>query len=244
MSINFACMAYLLNIDTAAGEASICLSQDTVPLNMLSNPTQTDHASWIHTAILKITQSAGIQLSQIDAIALTAGPGSYTGLRVGMATAKGLCYALDRPLIAINTLEAMASSVLHQAPELFQQSENIPLICPMIDARRMEVFTALYNPALQTVLEPCAMILSNDSFSTFLESGKLIFTGNGSEKWSGLCNHPHALFKNIPFTSADLAIPAYQRFQRGQFSPLAYTDPIYIKEFYTAPSKNNSPSSG
>ena len=231
-------MTYLLNIDTAAGEASICVSDGATPLSLLSNPVQMDHAAWIHTAVREALKNAGIQMSQLEAIAVTAGPGSYTGLRVGMATAKGLCYALNLPLITVSTLEGMAAAAIRALPVTDPQ-QQAPLICPMIDARRMEVFTAVYDTSLHTLLEPCAMILDEQSFSGFLEVAPVIFSGSGSGKWAKLTTHPNALFKNIVFSAADLAAEACKKLKTRSFSPLAYSDPIYIKEFYTPPTHNS-----
>ena len=142
-------MALILNIDTSTEKASICIASNGVSTALLENAQQKEHAGWIHPAIEELLEQTKYTLHDLEAIAVTAGPGSYTGLRVGMATAKGLCYALNIPLITENTLRAMALAS-RQAYDGKINLENI-LFCPMIDARRMEVFTALFNPALEEV---------------------------------------------------------------------------------------------
>src|SRR5690349_23178962 len=128
-------MAFILNMDSSTEKASIALARDGETLFMAVNDNQRDHAGWIHVAIAAGLREIGERPESLEAIGVTSGPGSYTGLRVGMATAKGLCYALGIPLMTVNTLEAMALSV---------KRTNVSWVCPMIDARRMEVFTALY----------------------------------------------------------------------------------------------------
>ena len=145
-------MAIILNIDTAISTASLCLSKEALTLQFALNNNQQDHASWLHLAIKKVVTEAGIGVKALEAIAVMIGPGSYTGLRVGLSAAKGLCFALDIPLICINTLEAMAHASKNEEGDLF---------CPVIDARRMEVYTAFFNqemeferPTSAEVIEP------------------------------------------------------------------------------------------
>jgi tRNA threonylcarbamoyladenosine biosynthesis protein TsaB len=135
-------MALILNIDTATETGGICIAEEGKTLAMAVNPEQKDHASWLHPAVEKIMRDAGCGMKDLQAVAVTAGPGSYTGLRVGMAAAKGFCYALGIPLITENTLKVMALAAKEQAP-------GDGLLCPMIDARRMEVFTAVYQNDLE-----------------------------------------------------------------------------------------------
>ncbi|MEP7258055.1 MAG: tRNA (adenosine(37)-N6)-threonylcarbamoyltransferase complex dimerization subunit type 1 TsaB, partial [Flavitalea sp.] len=141
-------MALIIAIDTAVDTAGVCLSADSQALGFLENERQKDHASWIHTAIRTLMNEAGFSMSKLNAVAVTAGPGSYTGLRVGMATAKGLCYALNIPLITENTLKVMAYAVKQEYQQTLTENEVPVLFCPMIDARRIEVFTALFNDKL------------------------------------------------------------------------------------------------
>jgi tRNA threonylcarbamoyladenosine biosynthesis protein TsaB len=219
-------MSLVLNIDTATATALVCLAKDGKPVQSLANAAQKDHASFLQVAIQQLVNDTGIALKDIDAVAVTAGPGSYTGLRVGMASAKGLCYALDKPLITLSTLAVLAVSALQQLKDV----ENC-LFCPMIDARRMEVFTAGYNAALNLVLQPCAMILDERSFSEQLEKGRLVFFGSGSNKWAILCHHSNASFADISITPEALASLSESLSMRSQFTELAYAEPAYLKEF-------------
>lgn len=226
-------MALILNIDTATTQASVCLAKDDIVLKELFNQDQKDHAAWIQPAIKKLLLETGYDLIYVNAIAVTAGPGSYTGLRVGMATAKGLCYALKVPLITESTLRVMASNAKKQ---LIQKHLDGPsaLLCPMIDARRMEVFTALYNAGLDEVQAATASILDQDSFQSKLKSHKIVFFGDGAAKWKHLCNNTNATFLDDIFPSSGfLAALAATDFQRKSFSDIAYSEPVYLKEFYS-----------
>jgi tRNA threonylcarbamoyladenosine biosynthesis protein TsaB len=220
-------MALILNIDTATEAASICLSKDGEQLLLLQNNDQKDHAAWIHTAIDQMMGNAGYRMNDLDATAVVAGPGSYTGLRVGMATAKGLCYALGIPLITESSLKLMAFAAREQSgdPGFF--------LCPMIDARRMEVFTALYDTKLEELIPATAMILDQNSFSTPLESGKIRFFGNGSGKWQNLSISPNAFFAELPSNAGFLGILSDKKFIQHQFTDIIYSEPVYTKEFYT-----------
>ena len=200
-------------------------------LAVKSNETQLDHAAWIHEAIQDLFIETNCELQQLAAIAVTSGPGSYTGLRVGMATAKGLCYALNKPLITETTLMLTAARL----KKTFDASAcSLPvLICPMIDARRMEVFTMLYNWSLQPVLAPQSLILNDKSFEDQLEANNVVFCGNGMPKWKNSCSHPHAVFSNNLHDIRDLAEIALDKLKSSRFSELAYTEPDYFKNFYT-----------
>ena len=218
-------MAILLNIDTAVETASVCLSDNTEVLRLAINEKQKDHAAWLHMAITDILKNAGLAITDLDAVAISIGPGSYTGLRIGLATAKGLCYALKIPLISINTLKMMAGAV---------KTENNELICPLIDARRMEVFTAIYNNSLEEVIKPFAMIVVKDSFADLLTFHKIIFCGNGSKKLQTVLSHTNAIFDGSIATAADLPHLSYPCFLEKKFADLAYIEPLYLKEFYSA----------
>ena len=153
-------MSLILNIDTALDTASVCLAKDGTSLQLITNDNQKDHATWLHTAINEILKKGGYSISQLEAVAVSIGPGSYTGLRVGLASAKGFCYALRIPLIAVSTLEMMAVSVKEEASGL---------ICPLIDARRMEVFTAIYDKELGEKSSPQTMIIDENSFASIIK---------------------------------------------------------------------------
>lgn len=219
-------MSVLLHIDTAGEVGSIAVSKNEQLLGEKTNMQQVDHATWIHTAIEQLLQEVNYSLPQLDAISVTIGPGSYTGLRVGLSTAKGLCYALQKPLIAIPTLELMASAVKCEPQEW---------IAPMIDARRMEVYTALYDASLQVLQPAQALLIDAESFASMLQTQKVVFTGNGMEKFKKLCTAPTARFV-VTQSLASAMIPlALDRFIKKDFAELAYTEPLYVKAFYTVP---------
>ncbi len=220
-------MSLILNIDTTLENAQISFAENGLVLSALTNNTQKDHASFLQYAIQLLIKSTGIDLKTIDAVAVAAGPGSYTGLRVGMASAKGLCYALKKPLIALSTLEILTVSAL----EVFKEDKTSMLFCPMIDARRMEVFTAIYQNDLTTYLAPCALVLNENSFEDFISKNKILFFGNGSEKWKTICIHPTALFQKLNNPPAGMATLAQHSFSNKLFADLAYTEPFYIKDF-------------
>jgi len=229
-------MALLLNIDTAVDTASICLAKDGKALSISKNiredavgESQKDHASWLHIAIKEIFEKNDLELRAVDAIVVTGGPGSYTGLRIGMATAKGICYALNKPLISLNTLLVMANAA---------KQENADLLCPMIDARRMEVFTAIYTKELEIIKEPAAMTLTENSFDEYLLSNSICFFGNGSNKFRTINKHEKAVFKDLKIDASSMVALSEKSFVEKAFADLAYAEPLYLKEFYT-PAKSS-----
>lgn len=220
-------MALLLNIDTATEVASACISSNGSSLAFIENRNQREHASFINAAIDSILNEAGLQLKDIDALALTSGPGSYTGLRVGMATAKGFCYALGKPLIAINTLEVMAEAALETI-----KTDKDTWLCPMIEARRMEVFTALYDIELKNILPPQPLILEEKSFDTYITEREIVFFGSGSLKFKALNGSANARFEHAAHNAKHLAIIADKAFQQKKFSDVSYSEPEYFKDFH------------
>lgn len=219
-------MAIILNIDTAITTASVCLSKDDELINIKINENLKDHAAWLQPAIKDLLDTAGLNVKDLNAIAVSIGPGSYTGLRIGLSTAKGLCYALNIPLIAIGTLDMMAEAGSNK-------NDNINLLCPMIDARRMEVFTAVYNKNKQNIMEPCAMKVDENSFSDLLKKNSMLFYGNGSHKLQQLINDQNAIFDRIEINASELIKISNKRFHIKDFNSIAYTEPVYIKQFYS-----------
>ena len=222
----------ILNIDTATPDASICLSEEGRNLGLLKNDDQKDHAAWLHVAIGDLLQQCGHELKDLDAVGVTSGPGSYTGLRVSMAAAKGFCYTLGKPLLLENTLKVMAWSAIQQsvAPDLF-------LYCPMIDARRMEVFTAIYNANLEEKLSPSAMVL-DEKFSGYFPSGiEMIVFGSGSEKYRPLAAETPVRLATIHTDASHLAFLTALKYAKGEFSPVSTAVPFYGKAFFTPPVK-------
>jgi tRNA threonylcarbamoyladenosine biosynthesis protein TsaB len=217
-------VSLLLHIETAVVGSSVCLSDGDTVVALKENPSQKDSAAWVQPAIQELVKESGLTLWQLQAISVSAGPGSYTGLRVGMSTAKGLCYALGVPLITVSTLKMMAVAALGQEADL---------LCPMIDARRMEVFTAVYNKELGEVIAPHNIILDAGSFAGQLEQNNVLFFGNGAEKFRPLVSSPRASFAFLEANAAHLVPLALQDFQGGRFADLAYAEPYYGKEFFS-----------
>lgn len=223
-------MALILHIDTATAVGSVCLSRNGEVLGTLENADQKDHASTITLFIQQLMKDHHIAPEALDAIAVSAGPGSYTGLRVGVATAKGLCYTWDKPLIGISTLQMMAAGMLMQLQE--KQPVDIYLV-PMIDARRMEVFTAVYNTKLEPVLLPAAMVLDDSSYEPFITSKKTIFFGDGAAKWRQIAVfQPDTAFPPYHISAAHMVPLAEKAFIDKDFRDVAYFSPDYLKAFY------------
>lgn len=248
-------MALILNIDTATEFASICLSRDGVVIGFEESKEQKNHASFLQPAIKKLMLDVRCTLYDIDAIAVTNGPGSYTGLRVGLASAKGLCFALNKPLILLNTLQVMCVASRTEESEIGnlelgkdEQTKNITnekkqtrnlLFCPMIDARRMEVFTALYDAEINEILKPTAMILSNNSFENELANHQIMFSGSGSFKMKELQISDNATFSDVQYSAKDMISLSEKMFEQKMFADLAYAAPNYHKEFYTTAVKKS-----
>jgi tRNA threonylcarbamoyladenosine biosynthesis protein TsaB len=223
-------MALILSIDTATEKAGISLSINGSILAILANEEQKEHAAWLHVAIEEMLEHVGCKMKDLQAIAVSAGPGSYTGLRVGMSAAKGLCYSLNIPLITENTLRIMAYAALQQVQPDFNN-----LICPMIDARRMEVFTAIFDNALTEVLSPIALVLDKKSFENFFSSHSILFLGSGIGKWKEILPKDYqskSSFIDSPFMASHLSVIAEQKYIDGQFTDIINAEPVYIKEFH------------
>ena len=218
-------MSLLLHINTALDNAMVCLSDDDQVLQSDMNGEQKDHAAWLHPAVANLLDSRGLTINKLDGISVAIGPGSYTGLRVGLAAAKGYCYALKIPLIAIGTLEIMANDVKKDAKDL---------ICPLIDARRMEVFTAVYDKNLVEKTAPLAMILHMNSFESLLKAHKILFCGNGVKKLRPILDHPHADFTESTGSANSMAELAWNCFMNRQFADIAYSEPFYLKDFHSS----------
>lgn len=224
-------MSLILQIETATQVCSAALSKDGHTVAVKELQAHNIHASSLTLFIQEIMSQCNAGFKDLDAIAVSKGPGSYTGLRIGVSTAKGLCFALDKPLIAIDTLKMMAEGFVLQHPEYSG------LICPMIDARRMEVFTAVYNTGLDQVEEISAKIIDESSFNTYLEKSALVFIGDGAEKCRSAITHDNAVFDADNYNSAaNMSILAQQSFENSAFEDLAYFEPFYLKDFvFTTP---------
>ncbi len=221
-------MALLLCIDTALETATVGLCNEKGVIDFRVHSDQKNHASFVQPAIQNIMRSSGIAFTGIDAVTVVNGPGSYTGLRVGLASAKGICYSAQKPLVLINTLQVMAKAAIEQ-----QQDENA-LYCPMIDARRNEVFTAVYDASLTTLLSPQALIVEPTSFAPFLLYRNMYFFGSGHNKCEKIIVHnDNASFTTSSYTLSHINILAQHLYAKKQFEDIVYAEPFYVKEFYS-----------
>ena len=222
-------MALILSLETATEVCSVAICKDGHTLSLRESNGVNEHSSLLTGFIEEVCSETGINPASLDAIAVSMGPGSYTGLRIGVSTAKGLCYALDKPLIAVPTLKGIAHKALCLFPAL---TENQNLLCPMIDARRMEVYYAVYNHSLDIVQAVEAKIMSDDVFHGYRETGIALF-GNGAPKCVELFSHmKYIAFPGEVLPSAvSVGYLAEKQFQSGEFANTAYFEPLYLKDF-------------
>ncbi|TAE42248.1 MAG: tRNA (adenosine(37)-N6)-threonylcarbamoyltransferase complex dimerization subunit type 1 TsaB [Sphingobacteriales bacterium] len=222
-------MAIILHIETATQCCSVAIAQDGVLLYKKEINEQNVHARLITLFIDEVISNSITDYAKIDAVAVSRGPGSYTGLRIGVSTAKGLCYALDKPLITVDTLQAMADGFKAQ----HKIGGDKILLCPMIDARRMEVYCALYDENSSLVLPTEAKIMDEHSFINELSQHKIYFFGDGAAKCShALSAQSNAIIvDNFINSAGDMCTIAYQKFIANQFEDVAYFEPLYLKEF-------------
>ena len=223
-------MALVLNIETATTNCSVSLSKDGETLVLKEdNSLGFSHAETLHLFIDDLFKISKLKPSEIDAVAVSKGPGSYTGLRIGVSSAKGLCFALDKPLISISTLESLAHQV----------KQNDGFIIPMLDARRMEVYSAIYNSNLELHREIKAEILTEESYAELLETNKIYFIGNGVEKTKNLIQHPNAIFIEGKLPSAnEMSLLAEIKYKISDTEDVAYFEPYYLKDFVALKKKS------
>lgn len=224
-------MGIILNIETATKNCSVSVAEGsrTIALKEL-NEGAFSHAEKLHLFIEEAVSAAGLKLKDLQAVAVSKGPGSYTGLRIGVSAAKGLCYALDLPLISVATLKSLA---LQASPE------DGSVIVPLLDARRMEVYSAVFDFRHHQLRETKAEIIDPSSFSELLEKNPVYFMGDGAEKCKGFIKHKNAIFLTEKFPSArEMAVLSAQKFQNKDFEDLAYFEPYYLKDFVAGKPKN------
>lgn len=233
-------MATILNIDTSTEVCSVALSVDGKTVQVREDHSGKNHALQLTSFIEEVLSSQDITIKELRAVAVSGGPGSYTGLRIGVSTAKGICFASGLPLIAIPSLESMAGYVSSNCRDLELPVDDNTLFCPMIDARRMEVYSALYNINGDQIRKIQADVIDPQSFSDYLKAGKVVFFGNGANKCRHTITHPNALFLDGIYTSAcHMSALAEKAFNAGHFVDVAYYEPFYLKDFIaTVPTKN------
>jgi tRNA threonylcarbamoyladenosine biosynthesis protein TsaB len=221
-------MSYILQIETATTSCSVALAKDGEVLAFKEIDQRNIHAEVITVYIDEIIKQSNITYNRLDAIAVSCGPGSYTGLRIGVSTAKGLCFALDKPLIAVETLAAMAKGAA-----ALTNIDDDTLLCPMIDARRMEVFTAVFNKAGEVIKATAAEIIDVNSFSDILSDNKMLFFGDGAEKCrAALGDDANAQFlPGFANSAKHLTSIALAKYNNKDFEDVAYFEPFYLKDF-------------
>jgi len=218
-------MICLLHINTALGKAMVAISRDNELLSYRENAVQKDHSSFLQPAIRELLNDTGLSLGDMDAVTVINGPGSYTGLRVGLSAAKGICFSLQKPMITLSTLEWIAMP--------FKGTDET-FICPLIDARRMEVFTATYDRNMNCVSSPEALILGEQSFTEILGKGRVIFTGDGAGKLPEMISgHPNARVCDNRSSINEQILLGEMAYKKAEFADIAYSEPFYLKAFYT-----------
>ena len=220
-------MAVILNIETSTRVCSVGLAVDGIITSLKETHVANSHAELVTLYAEQAIHEAGYSFANIDAVAVSMGPGSYTGLRIGVSTAKGFCYALDKPLIAIDTLKAMAAGMIALV------KDDPFLICPMIDARRMEVYAAIYDQQLQCIRPTEARIIDAGSFHDILNDHRIYFGGDGAAKCKEVLGHQkNAVFLESFHPSVKaMAALSDKKFRGDQFEDVAYFEPYYLKDF-------------
>ena len=215
-------MPTILCIETATTNCSVAIAHNGEILAVKEDYNDNySHAEKLHLFIQEILDRNNLKLSNLDAIAISKGPGSYTGLRIGVSAAKGFCFSLDIPLISVPTLTALA-----------RQVEVAGMVIPMLDARRMEVYAAVFNSEREQILKTSAIILEPDSFQKYLKEDQVYFIGSGVEKFQKICQHPNANFIENKLPSAkEMVEIAVFKYKTGDFEDVAYFEPFYLKDF-------------
>jgi len=222
-------MSLILHIETSTATCSVALSENGELLANIDKTEKNIHASSLTLFIQDVLKEANRDIKELDAVAVSMGPGSYTGLRIGVSTAKGLCYALDIPLIAVNTLEAMANGFKNRCFSV----NKYTLFCPMIDARRMEVYSAVFDDELQMIKGVGAVIVDENSFKDVLETHIVYFFGDGAAKCEEvLTTHLNARVLDVYVNNAaDMISIAHEKYENKNFVDVAYFEPYYLKDY-------------
>lgn len=223
----------ILHIETSTHVCSVALSEQKKCIFQQSNYDGMNHAAMLSLFIQDALDFLKESGKKLDAVAVSSGPGSYTGLRIGVSTAKGLCYGLDIPLISISTLEIMTIAAIQKhAPNKHD------LFVPMIDARRMEVYDVIFDSNRKIIRDTAASIINENSYTELLKKSQVFFFGNGAAKCKQVITSPYAIFiDDIHPLAENMIEPALKRYQQGQFEDVAYFEPFYLKEFQTTQAK-------
>lgn len=227
-------MTYLLHIETSGEFCSVALSNEEVLINSIESEEKQAHAAILTKLIQEVLHISHINIKDLSAVALSKGPGSYTGLRIGVSTAKGICFAQNIPLIAINTLESLANGILEKERNNLEYLgfSDGDFLCIMTDARRMEVYTALFNSYGKAISETSAMIVDEKMHESILKNNKVFFAGSGAEKASSIIKHANAFFLfGFNALATHMISKANEAYRDRRFENAAYFEPYYLKEF-------------
>lgn len=228
-------MPVILNIETSSDMCSVALTEDGAVIHHLKESSGMNHAKLLAPFTDECISKMKEKNLKLDAVAVSIGPGSYTGLRIGLSTAKGLCFGMNVPLIGVSTLEILAVNAMFR----YYDWSGDELLIPMLDARRMEVYTAVYDFALNPIETPHPEILDTDSFSKYLKDRKVFFMGNGCDKAETLIKSPNAKFMHGVVPNAiDMLALSEKAFRNNDFIDIAYSTPQYLKEFQATIPKN------
>jgi len=232
----------ILLVETATELCSVALSSNGKVITQKVSREPRSHTSVLSVLTSRLLKDSNVKTNELDAVAVSEGPGSYTGLRVGLSFAKGLCYALSKPLISVGTLDTIASIALEndKVKELIDNlgADNV-IIVPMIDARRMEVYTACFSGKGKIISQVEPLVVTQDSFDSLLANKTLLFCGDGSPKVSSLLLSPNAKFIEIELLAHGMAKMAYDKYIKKTFEDLAYFQPFYLKDFIAGKPKKD-----
>lgn len=221
-------MSFIISFETSTPACSVALHRSGELVGIKVINAEKSHSGSLVPMTKELLKEHGLTVQDLAAVAVSKGPGSYTGLRISTSTAKGICFAQNLPLIAIGTLEGMAVEMKNEAS----------ILIPMLDARRMEVYTQVFNTSARPVSEPCAEVLDEQSYSGVDKSAEILFFGSGAEKYQVICKFDNVRFMNDFVPSAKgIGILAWEKFQQQAFEDTAYFEPFYLKEFYTTAKK-------
>lgn len=230
-------MSFILCLETSTEVCSVALVENGNVIDAREDASGLSHSKLLTVFIDELLAANKMEVSSLDAIAVSEGPGSYTGLRIGVSAAKGLCYGMSLPLIAISPLAAMVDGVVHDKRV---QLDDDDVLIPMIDARRMEVYAAKYDTKGEQISEITPVVVDENTFAEELKEFKMVFFGNGAEKCKSVINNDRAVFVDRVITSAkNMARLATAKFKRNEFVDVAYFEPFYLKSFVaTTPKKS------
>ena len=230
-------MSLILCIETGTDICSVGIARDGELLSLRESNQGRDHAKLVAVYVDELLRETDVKPEELDAVAVGMGPGSYTGLRIGVSFAKGLCYGLNIPLIAVGSLDALTEVAIedYEAGIIAVEGWDDALLCPMVDARRMEVYTQIFNTKCESLSEVSAEIITQESFAEWRADRKMVIFGNGAAKCQEVLSD--AIYIDVAPSARGLARLAHQRFEAGKTEDIAYFEPFYLKDFVVIPSK-------